>query len=1106
MPPIIPLIYFRMTKKLFSQPSRRKSLLLFFWLCAACTVFAQSRTVSGSVTDRQNGPLAGVTVQVKGGAGTTVTDNAGNYSIAVSGNNTVLQFTYTGLRAQEQTVNGRSVINVSFEEEAAKLSEVVVVGYGSQSRATVTSSISKLNSKVLENVPYANLASAMEGTLPGVRVQTTSGQPGSSPRVIIRGGTSINNPNTATPLYVVDGIQRYDINDISSQDIESLQVLKDAAATSIYGSRASNGVVIITTKSGRAGRTSINYSYDLTYGQVGKTYDIVSARDHIYYSRLGVQAAAANGYITQAAATARLSGSNSIGTGNDLTNNTAFTTQYLNAANNYKLGQGWESMPDPLDSSKTIIFKDTRWNDVLFQTAVSHNHHIGFSGGNDKATFNAAVGYMSSDGTTITTQYKRLTFNLNTSYQMRENMNLFARVLYANSTSNVVGLADQLIFSRTSGLPPTAKYQFEDGTLAPGQQQGNGNPAYHLPNQKNQSGNETYNMSIGGKWTILKGLSFDPVLSIYRVNNAARAFQPAYQNGPGAAALITTRVASNATIRTDQYQADAILTYGTSFGEHHLEAKTGVSYFTRTLNTFTATGQGASTDLIPTLNAASRFSGISNIITTLRLPGYIGRLNYDYAQKYLLTVNARYDGSSTFGINNRFGFFPGVSAGWVLNREKFWNFLPENLVSLKLRGSYGVNGNTGAQNFISDYQAQGEYGIPGIVTQQLYSGNVGLQALTIPNAELKWERSTTFDGGADIGLFDGRVTLLVDYYRRVTSDLLTSLTPPQSTGFNSLITNLGSLENKGVEFEIGANILPSGSAVNWNVSFNAAKTTYKILHLPPTGVAGNRVGGIQVWDAATKSYTWAPANGGIIEGGRVGDWYGYKALGVYATDAEAAKAPVDNVIGAVKTKHGGDLIWQDTDGNGLIDARDKVYLGNPFPTWTGGFSNTVAYKSLSLYVRLDFTTGHSIYNYSRAFLDGNWQGDVAATKEFLQNSWKRAGDVTGTPKYSPYDASAAQNLWRGNGTTGISSQYVEKGDYACVRELTLSYSLPASVLQRMKIGALLFNVSGNNLYYFTNYKGNNPEDGGFNTSPSQRGDIGRYPVPRNIIFGANVTF
>ena len=1085
----------------------KMSLIAITMILFCSAVFSQvTHQVTGSVSNSQNETLEGVTVEVKGKNIKTTTGSDGRYSIATDNSNGVLIFTYVGLKTQEQAVKGRSIVNIRMEDNAAKLSEVVVVGYGSQSRATVSTSISKLDNKVLENIPYANITNAMQGTLPGVRVQTTTGQPGVAARVIVRGGTSINNPNTGGPLYVVDGIQRNDINDISSEDIESLQVLKDAASTSIYGSRASNGVVIITTKSGKAGRTIVNYSYDLTIGKVGKAYDIANARDHIYYSRIGIQTALARGYITQATATARLTGANSVGTGNDLTKNTAFTTQYLTNENKYKLDEGWGSMPDPLDPSKNIIYKDTRWDKVLFQTAVSNNHHISISGGTEKATFNTAVGYMESQGTTITTKYKRLTLNLNGTLQVRENMSIYGRILYSNSNSNLTGLVDQLIFLRTAGLPRTAKYTFEDGTLAPGQQQGNGNPAYHLPNQNNSSGNEITNYTVGGKWNIIKGLSFDPMLSLYRVNAGTRAFQPSYQNGPGAGALVTTRVASNTTIRTDQYQADAILTYTKTFGDHHLEAKTGISYFTRTLNTFTATGQGASTDLIPTLNASSVFSGVSNTITTLRLPGYIARLNYDYKQKYLLTVNGRYDGSSNLGLKNRWGFFPGISAGWVLNQESFWDGLPENLITVKLRGSYGENGNIGANGLLSDYQAQGEYGISGTLTQQSYAGNIGIQPLNIPNAGLKWERSKTIDGGADIGLFNGRVTILFDYYRRVTNDLITSLVPPQSTGYSSILTNLGSLENKGLELELGAKLLPANSQVSWNISVNAARTKYKILRLPPTGVEGNRQGGIQVYDPATKAYTYVPANLGLIEGGRVGDWYGYQALGVYATDAEAANAQVDNVIGSVKGKRGGDIIWQDLDGNSIIDSRDRVYLGNPFPSWTGGFSNNLTYKNFNLYLRLDYTGGFSTYNYARAFLDGNWQGDVAATQEFIDKAWKNPGDVTDVARYNPYDPFGAQNTWRGSGTLGISSQYVEKGDYMCIRELSLSYSLSPALLRRVKISSVRFNVTGNNLYYFTSYKGNNPEDGGFTTAPSLRGDFGRYPIPRNIIFGANVTF
>ncbi|RYE26876.1 MAG: SusC/RagA family TonB-linked outer membrane protein [Sphingobacteriaceae bacterium] len=776
---------------------------------------------------------------------------------------------------------------------------------------------------------------------------------------------------------------------------------------------------------------------------------------------------------------------------------------FLTDANRYKLDQGWQSMPDPLDATKTLIFNDTNWNDVLYQTAVTNNNHVSISGGDDKATFNAGIGYMASDGTVITTKYNRLTFNLNGSYKIRDNINIFGRVYYTNSTNNTAYLADQLIFLRSTGLPRTAKYTFEDGTLSPGQQQGNGNPAYSLPNQVNRFGNETTNYSFGGRWGIIKGLSFDPQISLYRVNLAQRTFQPSYQNGPGAAALVTTRIATNATTRTDQYQADAILTYTTAFGDHHIEAKTGLSYFARTLNVFTATGQGAATDLIPTLNASATYSGVSNTISTLRLPGYIGRINYDYNQKYLLTVNARYDGSSSFGAAHRFGFFPGISAGWVLNKEKFWQVLPENFLAAKLRGSYGVNGNLSG---LGDYYAQGDYIISSTVTQQKYNGSTGILQNVVPNADLRWERSKMLDLGTDLGFFNNRLTVIFDYYRKVTSDLLTTLVPPTSSGITPLLTNFGSLENKGLELELSANILPPASKFNWNIAVNAARNTHKILSLPPSGAEGNRVGGIQIYDPNSKTYVYVPANNGLIEGQQIGNWYGFQALGVYQTDADAAKAPVDNVIGAVKTKHAGDIIWQDTDGNGIIDTRDKVYLGNPFPKFTGGLSNTVGYKNFSLYLRVDFSAGFKVLNYARAFLDGNYGGEVAPTQEYLTSSWKQTGDVTSIPKYNPSDASSAQNIFRGNAVTGVSSQYIEKGDYLAIRELTLSYSVPSALLKKVKMSALRFTVTGNNLHYFTAYKGPNPEDGGFTTSPTLRGDFGRYPVTRNIIFGANVTF
>ena len=1060
--------------------------------------------VTGTVKSLEGEALVGVNVIIKGTITGTVTDVNGRFSLNVPQGATLV-FSFVGFLKEEVAVNERTRLEITLKSDAKSLDEVLVVGYGRQSRETVTTSVTKLDTKVLENIPYANAASAMQGTLSGVRVQSISGQPGAAPRVIVRGGTSINSPDGAAPLYIVDGIIRTNMNDINPDDIESLQVLKDAAATAIYGARGSNGVVILTTKTGKEGKTRITYGYDFTASTVGKRLEMASAQDYIQLGRLGVQATAQK----IPAAINRLILPNGMGIGNDLTNNTGFTPQYLTPANQYKLNEGWQSMPDPIDPTKTIIFQENDYQNYLWQTGYSHNNNIGLSGGTDKATFNANLGYLTNKGIAITTGFDRLTFNLNGTLKVRDNVSVFGRALYTNSISKQVYNIGQIFFTSIAA-PKTSKYTFEDGTLAPGLGRGLGNPSYFLPNRSDQSGSENLALSTGGHWDILPGLAFDPQVSLYRVTDEARTFQPSYQNGAGAANLNTSRVATVTNSRWLQTQADAVLTYNRLLGgAHNVEAKAGFSYFGRKISNFSATGQGANTDLIPTLNASATYTALSSTITDQVILGYFGRLNYDYKQRYLLTVNARYDGASNLGATHKWGFFPGVAVGWNIHQEDFWKGVPSVLSRLKLRGSYGVNGNisglSGNSTGQSDFLAQGEYGVSTTTGQQRYGGIAGIQQITLPNANLQWERSKTFDVGADLSLLNNRISFLFDYYRRVTDNLLTNLTLPQSTGFTTILTNLASLENKGLEFELSAQVLPSSSAFQWNIAFNASRVRSKVLRLPDNGIENNRIGGLQVWDAATNSYIWVPANGGLIEGQRLGDWYAFKALGVYATDEAAKSAPVDNVIGADKTKYGGDVIWQDTDGNGVIDTRDKVYVGNAFPLWTGGLTNTFSYKNLNLLVRVDYTTGHSTYNYARAYQDGNWQGDVNMTKEFADKSWKKQGDVTDVPRYYWQDQTQ-QNLWRGNPNTGINSNYVEKSDFLCIREVTLSYTIPSRLLQKAKLSNLRLNLTGNNLHYFTGYKGLNPEDGGYSSSSGSWGDRGRYPNPRNLIVGATVSF
>ncbi|WGQ10604.1 TonB-dependent receptor [Pedobacter gandavensis] len=1051
-----------------------KVLLTFSMLLFASFSFSQVK-LKGRVTDEQKLGIPGVIVKEKGTTNLTSTDTNGDFSIAVSSDQSKLTFNYIGKKMQELIVGSQRVFNVTLEEESRAMDEVLVIGYGTQSREKITTSVSKLDMKVLENVPLANVASALQGTLPGVRVQSTSGQPGAAPRVIIRGGTSINNPNGAAPLYIVDGIIRSDINNLNSNDIESLQVLKDAASTAIYGSRGANGVVLVTTKSGKAGAVQINYGYDLGISTLQKKYSMLNARDFIYYQRLGIAARAAQ----DPSQLVKLGLATSGGAGNDLTNKTAYTTQYLTAANGYKLNEGWESMVDPTDPARTIIFKNTDFQDVLFSTGKTNNHNLSVSGGSEKAKFNLGLGYLDNEGIAISTDYKRLTLNMNGELQATDNLSVFGRVLYSNMRNTQVFGKESDMFGRSLALAPTAKFTYEDGSLAPGLGATIGNPLYYESTIDAKNSTDNLSLSVGGKWTITKDLNFTPQVSIYQVTDDNRSFQGAYYNGP--ASYIDSRVASGGYNKTRQHQAEGVFSYNKTFLEkHELEAKLGFSYFQTEKSSLSASGRGAASDLIPTLNGSAMPVSVSGSESQLRIMGYFSRINYNYLEKYLLSFNLRYDGASNLG-DKKWGFFPGISAGWNVHKEAFWSGISDKISQFKLRASYGVNGNIGQLGY---YDAQGQYSVGA-----QYNGAAAVQNTALSNPALTWEQSKTLNFGTDLGFFNGRVNLMLDVYRRVTDNLLTNMSLPHSTGFASVLTNLGSLENKGIELELSGRVFPQNSAFGWNISLNAAKVKNKILELPNNGIPFNRIGGDYVYNPKIGDYAWM---GGLQEGGKPGDIYAYKQIGIYATDEEAAKGPKDTVVPlADKTKYGGDVNWEDVDGNGLIDSRDRVYVGNIYPKWTGGFTNTFNYKNFGLLVRFDYTAGHVIYNYTEAASVGQFQGENGLSSTVLR-SWQKQGDVTDIPRFYWADQQARSNIFRGN------SYYYEKGDYLALREVTLSYVLPQAILNKLKIGQLRLNLSGSNLHYFTNYVGQNPEDGGT--------DNGRYPVPRTIVLGANLTF
>ncbi len=1037
------------------------------------------KQVKGFISDQKGQPLPGVTVTVQGTTTGTVTNASGEFSLTIPADAKNLQFSFVGMETQIIPVGDRTTFTVVMEEAITELEEIVAVGYGTMSREVLTTSVSKLNTQVLENVSYANVASALQGTIAGLRVQSTSGQPGATPRIILRGGTSIDNPNGATPLYIVDGVIRESGLDFLNQhDIESIQVLKDAAATSIYGARASNGVIIVETKSGKAGVTRVTYNYNLVSSDVGRLYDLADAKTFVKFMRMGIAAsgvktASVLNFLTQA---------NAGGIGNDLTNNTAFTLMELNDDNRFLLdrepdqwGAVWETMADPLDASRTLVFKGTDFQKTVFRRSYSHDHNLNISGGSDKATFNMGLGYLNNQGIAINTDYKRISFNVSGEVKVTDKLKFHGQVIYSKVTDSDVPSVGT-VFKNNINTAQTSKYQFEDGTLAPGRLFTNGNPAYYISRYDAKQDRDYSTLSFGFNWEILPGLIFDPQVSLTSNQYYSRDFLKSYLNGP--TTLVQTRQATGSQAARYQYQADPVLKYFTSFNNvHNIDAIAGFSYWKHHNRNVNATGRDAATDMIPTLNASATPWSVGGSESEMLLYGYFGRVNYNYDQRYLLTFNARYDGASNLGAQYKWGFFPGISLGWNLHNENFWDAVPGD-ISLKLRASYGVNGNISG---LGHYEAQGNYALG-----SRYNDKAAIYNSALANDQLKWEESTTLNFGFDLGLFNGRINTIVDIYRRVTDNLLTDLAMPRSTGFTSILTNLGSLENKGFEIELNAQILPSSSEFQWNAALNVGLVKMKIIELPENGIENNRIGGVYIWDPEIGDYAW---KGGLQEGGEMGDLFAYKQLSIYATDEEAAAGPVDNIVpGTDKTKHGGDVNWFDADGNNIISETDRVYMGNIYPDWTGGFTNTFSYKNLSLRVRTDFTLGHMIYNETKARVLGNFSGQNAISAA-VAKSWQKQGDVTDIPRYYWADQNQKSNLYRGN------SHYYEPGDFLAIREVSLAYTLPKNLIK--EISSLRFNITGENLYYFTKYTGLNPEEGGT--------DGGRYPLPRNIIFGVQIT-
>ena len=1080
----------------------KKNFILFIFLLCSIVAVAQKKSITGIITDTAGEAVIGASIVEVGTTNGTVSDVDGNFTLSVS-ENASIQVSFIGFSSQTLSVKGKTNFKIVLKEDSELLQEVVVTGYGGKvSRSKLTNSISTVNPQMLDKGIYTNPSQALSGSVPGLKVSLTSGNPTSSPKIILRGGTNFD--GSGGPLVVVDGQLRDNFDDINPQDIASMDVLKDAGVTAIYGARASNGVILITTKSGRAGHREINFRANIGLGYVNNPYDFLGAEDYITVLRTAYK-------NTPWAATANLTGSTPFGTGNKLGANMVWNIMGKTDENAYLLDMGWREMLDPLDPSKTIIYKGTKPEEYnLRNPVVTQDYTVSMSGGNDKGTYYASLGYNDSPGAPITTEYKRYNFTFNGSYKIADWLKTTSNATF--SRANYVWLnnawgTESDYFGRVMSTPPTVRFEDEDGNPTLGPSPGDGNQTYVAKSYDQDNERTKFTLMQSLEANLFKGLVLRASASWYYFHTVQESMRKDYETVPGQ--WNRTRSTSASYSRQFSQTYNAVLDYTTVFSAvHNLNIMFGSEFYDQYNNGFSASGSGAATDDFKDLGLTDAGEGkrqIDSNHSRYRILSYFGRLNYDYEGKYLFSGVFRYDGYSSLLGKNRWGFFPGVSGGWVFTKE---DFVKESLPFLyygKLRASYGLNGNASG---IGPYTLQGSY------NSNKYHGNNGFLIGALPNPSLRWEKTASFDIGLNVGLLDGRLNLDIDYYNRLTSDKYADLTLPSTTGFSSIRNNNGKLRNRGIELQLSGKIMETRD-FTWDASLNITYNKNKIIALPYNKEPRNRQEGQQVYTGRKianpetgvfeDEKVWV---GGFQEGMEYGVLVGYQAEGIYQS--------MDDIPGDLVVKSGnaqgkyqygpdawkrlsaaeqakgveikpGDMKWKDVNGDGMIDQYDQVVIGNTTPRWFGGFNTTMSWKGLSLYARFDFALDYWVYDNQTPWLLGCMQGTYNTTKDVF-NTWNESNPNAKYPRYVYGDQLGTANYNR------TSTLFASKGNYLGVRELSLSYTLPQELSKKLYMQKLQFSITGQNLGYLTSARTVSPEISS------------GYPLPRTVILGVNVTF
>ena len=1082
----------------------------------------QNGSCTGIVKDTTGETVIGASVVVKGTTNGTITGIDGDFSLNNVKQGDIIQISFVGYKTVEVKWNGQP-LNVTLKDDTEMLGEVVVTGYGGQQlRTKVTNSISKVKQESLNVGMHSNPAQALSGAVAGLKVIQSSGSPGATPTIILRGGTNLD--GTGSPLVVVDGQLRDSMSDINPEDIESMDVLKDAGATALYGARASNGVILITTKRGKAGFREINFKAKLGLSYARTPYEFLEAGEYIKAMRKAhwdaghlFQDKDGNTKTYWGNWESYLNGKQPFGTGNNLDQD-IYSTQFLNEDNKYLLGRGWQTVTDPI-TGKEILYKNTdvdKYN--LNDPAFSQDYNINMSGGNDRGTYYAGLGYNRQEGVPVNTFYERYSFITNASYKIADWLTSTSSLNYNRANwKNMPGSngSELNYFGRVRSLPPTVLFEDEEGNMKLGPGTADGNQMYQPDQWWNDNQSDKFTMSQSFKIDILKNLSLTANMNWYYSETYQESFTKDYENTPGN--FVRTRSATAYYNRDFRQTYNAVLNYNeTFFLDHHVEVMLGMEYYNKYQRGFEAQGQGAPTDDLPDLSLTDKGEGkrtINSWHEKQRILSFFGRLNYDFKDKYLLSFVFRRDGYSSLLGDNRWGFFPGVSAGWIFGREDFIKEAIPVMSFGKLRASYGINGNASG---IGAYTLQGSYGSSNSNGSFNYNGNTSYLITELPNPNLRWEKTTTFEVGADLSFFANRLNTNLTYYNRLTSDKYAALSFPTSTGFSSVTNNNGEFRNQGIEIELSGKIIDSKDWT-WSASGNIAFNKNKIVSLPDNGMERNRINAFQVYTGNGDEKKWV---GGQQEGQEPGILYLYQADGIYRSYDEIP-ANLVRKYGS-RTYYGpeawnkltaeqqnattnfpiqpGDTKFHDVNGDDVIDEFDKVKVGATSPRWTGGFNTTLRWKNFQLYGRFDYALGFWLYENSGTqsttpWFMGCYQGTYN-TPTMYYDTWSESNPNAKYPRYLFADQNGKNNYI-------ASTMFAYRGDYLAIREISLSYSLPESVAKMLKMQRAEVSITGQNLGYITGAKNvGSPE-----ANPKDNGAVGQgYSLPRTILFGVNLTF